>query len=111
MHDKALNRGQLRYCPICDAYEASSQRIAVIGTGSRGLKEAEFLRAYSDQVRLVAPDGPHELRAADRDRLLGISVSLLDGPAAHFRLTAKNIAVACAAGECWFDTLYPALGP
>ena len=110
IHDEALSGGQLRYCPICDGYEAAGQRIAVIGTGSRGLKEAEFLRAYSDQVSLVAPDGPHELPAADRGRLIDIGVSLLDGPAAHFRLRDGEIGFACAAGECWFDTLYPALG-
>src|SRR5207248_2813333 len=94
IHDKALSRGQLRYCPVCDAYEACGQRIAVIGSRSRGLKEAEFLRAYSDNVSLVAPDGPHELGRSDRDRLLGIGVSLLDGPATHFKLTNDKIGFA-----------------
>jgi thioredoxin reductase (NADPH) len=110
IHDKALSRGHLRYCPVCDGYEASGQRIGVIGTGARGLKEAEFLRAYSDDVSLVAPHGPHELETAERDRLNGIGVTIMDGPVRDFELTTDKIAFTCAAGICWFDTIYPALG-
>lgn len=110
IRDIALSRGQLRYCPVCDGYEASGQRIAVIGTGARGTKEAEFLRSYSDDVSLVAPHGPHELETAERDRLDGIGVHIIDGPARDFELATERIGLACAAGKCWFDTIYPALG-
>jgi thioredoxin reductase (NADPH) len=33
LHDEALQRGLLRYCPVCDGYEVTDKRIAVIGTG------------------------------------------------------------------------------
>jgi thioredoxin reductase (NADPH) len=110
IHDAALSGGQLRYCPVCDGYEASGQRIAVIGTGARGAKEAEFLRSYSDDVTLIAPHGPHELETSERDRLNSIGVILVDGPPQQFELAAQRIGFLCAAGKCWFDTLYPALG-
>jgi thioredoxin reductase (NADPH) len=55
LHDKAVASGGLRYCPICDGYEVTDQNIAVIGTGERGLAEAEFLRSYTKQVTLISP--------------------------------------------------------
>jgi thioredoxin reductase (NADPH) len=46
----------------------------------------------------------------DRDRLNSIAITIIDGPARDFELTAAKIGFACAAGKCWFDTMYPALG-
>jgi len=56
VHDAALAQGRLRYCPVCDGFEVTDQRVAVIGTGARGVKEAEFLRSYTRDVTLVASD-------------------------------------------------------
>lgn len=53
-HRSALAAGQLRYCPVCDGAEVVDQRIAVLGTGDRGFKEALFLRAHTREVTLVA---------------------------------------------------------
>ena len=47
-HDDALARGLLRYCPICDGYEVTNKRVAVIGSRSHGYNEAVFLRMYTD---------------------------------------------------------------
>ena len=47
-HTAALKAGLLRYCPICDAYEVTDKRIGVIGTGDHGMREAVFLRGFSD---------------------------------------------------------------
>ena len=33
----AVQRGLVRYCPICDGFESRGKRIAVIGFGDRGL--------------------------------------------------------------------------
>ena len=45
VHAAAIAVGRLRYCPICDGVEVTDQDVAVIGTGSRGAKEALFLGA------------------------------------------------------------------
>lgn len=110
MHDEALARGQLRYCPVCDGYEACGQNIAVIGTGTRGAKEAEFLRAYSDKVTLIALNGAHEFEPSERDRLAALGVRTIDGPVGEFELAPDRIGFTCAAGKVWFETMYPALG-
>ncbi|HEY8613042.1 MAG TPA: NAD(P)/FAD-dependent oxidoreductase, partial [Roseomonas sp.] len=50
----AVRRGLLRYCPICDGYEARNRRVAVFGHGARGLGEAVFVaRSYSRDVTLL----------------------------------------------------------
>jgi hypothetical protein len=76
----ALARGSLRYCPVCDGYEVTDQRIAVIGTGTRGLKEAQFLRSFTADVTLVAPDAFHDLSADERGRMADMGIAVIDGP-------------------------------
>jgi alkyl hydroperoxide reductase subunit AhpF len=39
----AVQRGLVRYCPICDEYESRDMKIAVIGHGAAGLGEAVFI--------------------------------------------------------------------
>ncbi|MBV9696411.1 MAG: NAD(P)/FAD-dependent oxidoreductase [Gammaproteobacteria bacterium] len=53
----------MRVCPICDGLEAQDRRIAVIGNGPHGEREAEFLRTYSPYVTYIhmgtgGPSGP-----------------------------------------------------
>ena len=39
LHDEALARGLIRYCPICDGYEVTRRKVGVIGSGSLGVAE------------------------------------------------------------------------
>ena len=59
LHDEALARGLIRYCPICDGYEVTDKKVGVIGSGSHGVAEALFLRGYTADVTLIAPDKAH----------------------------------------------------
>ena len=34
LHDEALARGLIRYCPICDGYEVTDKTVGVIGNGT-----------------------------------------------------------------------------
>jgi thioredoxin reductase (NADPH) len=110
VHDAALAQGRLRYCPVCDGFEVTDQRVAVIGTGARGVKEAEFLRSYTRDVTLAASDGPHCLSEADRCRLAAIGVPAVDGPARDFVLTEHGLSFLSSAGRLVFTSVYPALG-
>lgn len=91
IHDVALERGLLRYCPICDGYEVTDKRIAVIGSSTHGANEAIFLRAYSADVTLIAPDGGHALDDRDRARLAQAQVVLRDGPCALLSIIEDRI--------------------
>ena len=59
LHDEALGRGLIRYCPICDGYEVTDKKVGVIGDDSHGVAEAVFLRGYTADVTLIAPDSEH----------------------------------------------------
>jgi thioredoxin reductase (NADPH) len=54
VHNEAVARGFLRYCPVCDAYEITDRRVTVIGTGERGFNEAVFLRSFTDDITVFA---------------------------------------------------------
>ena len=110
VHDEALARGLLRYCPVCDGYEVTDRRIGVIGTGSRGHGEALFLRGFSRDVTLIAPEGQHDLNAEERAQLEVLGVALADGPCAPLRIGGEAIVVPTGGGALAFDTIYPALG-
>lgn len=56
--DDIRARGLLRQCPICDGFEWSGRRIAVIGTGAHGRREAAFLRGFSNTVELIDAGTP-----------------------------------------------------
>src|SRR6476620_641537 len=39
VHDDALARSLIRYCPICDGYEVTEKKVGVIGSDSQGVAE------------------------------------------------------------------------
>jgi thioredoxin reductase (NADPH) len=110
IHDEALARGLLRYCPICDGFEVTDKRVGVIGTQTHGFNEAVFLRMYTQDVTLISPDGSHALTDEEQARLAELQVRLVDGPCHPLRIEGAQIFVQTPAGELAFDSVYPALG-
>ena len=110
LHDKAVARGLLRYCPICNGYEVTDQRVGVIGTGARGTHEALFIRSYTTDVTLVAPDGGHKLSREEASALTEAGVALGNGPARDFSIDGDRLRLKTEIGQLDFATVYPALG-
>jgi thioredoxin reductase (NADPH) len=110
LHDEALRRGLIRYCPICDGYEVTDKKVGVIGSGARGVAEAAFLRGYSADITLVAPDRAHDLAPTDRERLADLGIRAVDGPCHAVAALADSIVVETPYGHHAFDSVYPALG-
>ena len=46
----------IRFCPICDGYEAIDRRVGVLGDIKAGGKKALFLRTYTKDVSLFLTD-------------------------------------------------------
>lgn len=109
-HQTALQRGLLRYCPICDGYEITDRKVAVIGTATHGCNEAMFLRMYTRDVALLAPDAAHALTPEQRARLQAAGVSMIDGPCGPLALSGDAILIPTPSGLERFDSCYPALG-
>ncbi|MDX3885839.1 MAG: NAD(P)/FAD-dependent oxidoreductase [Sphingomonas sp.] len=108
-HARAVAAGRLRYCPICDGYEVTDRAVAVLGTGERGCNEALFLRSYTANVTLIAPEAARQLSAQQR-ALLGEAGIGIAGPCRAIRLDGNEILIDLEAGPRGFDSLYPALG-
>ncbi|TDR30645.1 FAD-dependent oxidoreductase [Aquamicrobium defluvii] len=51
--DAAIAAGLIRLCPVCDAFEASGKRVAVLGDNPSSISKAGFLRRYSNDVSFV----------------------------------------------------------
>jgi thioredoxin reductase (NADPH) len=107
---EAIDHRSIRYCPICDGFEASDVRIAVLGPAEDAASKALFLRTYSKDVTLLTLDGKAAGEAVRRDLAEG-SISL---PAAHVvaleRMDERMTAVMSDGSHESFDVIYPALG-
>lgn len=110
LHERALAAGLIRYCPVCDGYEVTDKDIAVVGTAEKGVNEATFLRSFTRQITLIAPDGRHILSDGQRASMREIGVQTVDGPAAVLRIDDGKLVIMTAQGERVFDSAYPALG-
>ena len=110
LHDEALAQGQIRYCPVCDGYEVTDRKVGVLGSGHHGVAEALFLRGYSADVTLIAPDKAMTVSAEDRRTLRQAGIATIDGPAETVAVGDNYITVETADGHFTFDSIYPALG-
>jgi thioredoxin reductase (NADPH) len=110
LHDEALARGLIRYCPICDGYEVTDKKVGVIGSGSHGVAEAVFLRGFTEDITLIAPHDAHDLAEEDQARLKEFGIACIDGPCEAVAAHEECIVIDTADGHHVFDSVYPALG-
>ncbi|MEE8616459.1 MAG: NAD(P)/FAD-dependent oxidoreductase [Roseateles sp.] len=55
--DLVEDAGLMRYCPVCDGYEHTGQRIGVLANSAHSLDEAKFLKNFSDSVKVIPVEG------------------------------------------------------
>jgi thioredoxin reductase (NADPH) len=110
LHDDALARGLIRYCPICDGYEVTDKKVGVIGSDSHGAAEAIFVRSYTPDVTLIAPDKAMHLNTEDSEKLKAAQIPCFNGPAQAVAISDQLIVIETADGTYTFDSVYPALG-
>jgi thioredoxin reductase (NADPH) len=113
-HRAALEAGKLRYCPICDGWEAAGPecgaRIGVVGASGRGVAEALFLRGYTPHVTLFTRE-ECKLHEKDREDLASHGVSWDPRPVADYDFSGQAVRLCFGDGDAAeVDTLYPALG-
>jgi thioredoxin reductase (NADPH) len=104
-----LAGGLIRYCPICDGYEAMDKRIGVVGPIGDAGKKALFLRTYSRDVWLFATDitnGASELK----NQLMKAGVRLTGKPR-RIQRNSRTLTVGLEGGDQQdLDVLYAAMG-
>lgn len=109
-HEQAIRDHVLRYCPVCDGFEATGKRLGVLGCDSNGAAEALFLRTYSSDVVLMTLNYP-ELSRDERDQLKAAGVKIKPGALDRLEPGHEAMTVHLNGGETVeVDILYPALG-
>jgi thioredoxin reductase (NADPH) len=107
----AIYRGALRFCPICDGYEAQDKRIGVLGRVQSGVKKALFLRTYSRDVLLLPTDDPKNIAGDDAELLQAAKVKVAAARVTDVERTENSITAILANGDrIEVDVLYPSLG-
>jgi len=106
--EAAIRAARVRICPICDAYEAIDQAIAVLGDGDLGAREAAFLTTYSPDVTLLHLGAPDIL--TDPAALAEHGVNVLPIALGDLVLAQDGVHCKTEAEARRFDCLYLALG-
>ncbi|MFZ5545403.1 MAG: NAD(P)/FAD-dependent oxidoreductase [Pseudomonadota bacterium] len=109
----ALRRGGLlRQCPICDGFEFTGRRIAVIGAGAHGVRECLFIRRYSESLCYIALGGDEQIEPELAQSLHEAGVACIGRRVRDARpLPEGGVVLTLDSGRTQhFDVVYAALG-
>ncbi|MCK1288303.1 NAD(P)/FAD-dependent oxidoreductase [Bradyrhizobium sp. 44] len=105
----AVADGLLRYCPVCDAFEAIGRRIGIVGPLDRAAGKALFMRGYSRDVTLLATGEDDGKTAAQELNEAGVEIVV--APGLRLRRRDDSIEAVFAGGHtAQFEMVYPAMG-
>jgi thioredoxin reductase (NADPH) len=104
-HDRYA--GPVRFCPICDGFEAIDKRVGVVGKMADAVRKALFIRTYTRDV-LIFPIDESEVPIPAEVKDAGISIV---GRPVHIERDDQTASIAVhGGGRHVVDVLYPALG-
>jgi thioredoxin reductase (NADPH) len=107
----------IRYCPVCDGYEHTDERLGILGSGSAVARHALFLRTFSQHIAVFL-HGESEAsleQYAPRLRQRGISIHespierIIESDAAEGQATGSGVCLADGSAH-ELSVLYSALG-
>ena len=109
--DDAIKSALLRFCPICDGFEAMSERIAVIGNDDHAARETLFLRSYSANMALLSL-GAHHISRDFCERLTASRVPIIAVRPDSLAIAGGKLVAIPLGGEGLepFEVIYAALG-
>lgn len=106
-----IYRGAIRFCPICDGFEAQDRRIGVLGPVRRVLSKAKFLRTYTRDIVILATDKDLDISAEDRAICAALDIPIPSEPVADVTVRGEAVTAVMASGaRIELAVLYPALG-
>lgn len=108
----AVRHGAIRLCPICDGYDVTDRRIAVVCAQDNRVQHARFMRTFSADITLMLPPDAPPLSDEECAQLRQAGIAWLDAPALDVSTEdRKTPLVHTADGKRHaFDVLYPMLG-
>jgi thioredoxin reductase (NADPH) len=108
----AVKLGLVRYCPICDGYEAKGKKVAVIGYGDGGLGEAVFIaRTFTPDVTVFSIGTPFVPSDCGKEKLKKYGIKCISAPLRSLALSGSKVVAMFKDGDRQtFDTVYAAMG-
>ncbi len=102
-------KGAIRFCPICDGFEATDKRVGIVGPWSHIVGKALFLRTYTADLVLLPT--AEDLSESDRKRLADAGIVIPEHDVCDLVASDDKVAAIMSDGErIELDTLYPAMG-
>jgi len=110
--DAVRRDGLLRQCPICDAYEFAGRRMVVIGNDHHSVREATFLRHYTDDITVLGTTSETALSSEQRRELEQRGIASHDAHVVKVtECNDRGIALRLSDATVQrFDVLYSAMG-
>jgi thioredoxin reductase (NADPH) len=108
----AVKAGLVRYCPICDAFEAKGRRVALIAYGKCRTREAMLLRGYTADLTVLTLGRDMQLPEDEERAMHDAGIKIVRHPIVRLERVGSDIAAwpEHAQAPLSFDTLYSALG-
>jgi thioredoxin reductase (NADPH) len=106
----AVTQSLLRYCPICDAFEACGKRIGVVGPLDQAIGKARFLRGFTGEVVLIPIDGIQEGEGSLVTRAKEVEVQTTTALARLETRDGQIVARLVDGSSAEFDVIYAAMG-
>jgi thioredoxin reductase (NADPH) len=108
----AVQRGLIRICPICDAYEVIDQAVGVIGRGDKAAREAMFIRTYTTDLKVILLGGEEQISEENRRALGEAGIEIIETSLSRVHVENDRVAaLEFSGGERHrFDSVYSALG-
>jgi thioredoxin reductase (NADPH) len=109
---EAIQRGNVRYCPICDGYEVLGRKVAVIGNGNKCAREALFIRHFTADLTLLTLGKNLGLTERDREAMHDAGIRVIEAPMSALSFDGNKIAAfrVESGEEHRFDSVYSMLG-
>ena len=108
----AVKHGAIRLCPICDGYDVTDHRIAIVCGQDNRVAHACFMRTFSADITLMLPQDAPLLSEEEKAQLREADVGWLDAPALDVSTEDRRTPLVHTADgkQHAFDVLYPMLG-
>jgi len=107
---EAVRNGALRYCPVCDGFEVVGQEVGVIADGPAGVREALYLRDFTDRLTVFLQQGAEAIGDDERLRMREAGIRWVDEPIRSIRVWNGRVTISHRDGESSCDSVYCALG-
>jgi thioredoxin reductase (NADPH) len=107
----AVKCGLIRLCPICDAFEAIDQKVAIISSSAKsGVNHALFMRTYTQTVTLFY-FAEVALTVADERKLDRAKIEVIRDTGGEIIFAEQKPVIRLSSGKTLlFDVIYPMLG-